>query len=162
MRLVYDGKLDDLFDRDTKEGKDTSLIESVIQLYRVINQGQLDSSNVDMSSISSQEAWHTVGSAGQPAYQNSWVSYGSGWNAARFYKDSLGVVHLSGLVKNGSLGNTIFTLPVGYRPATQIMFSQIDNGGVARVDVGAGGNITSFGSGNGYLTLDGITFRSEA
>ncbi|MCP4710447.1 MAG: hypothetical protein GY869_17630 [Planctomycetes bacterium] len=63
--------------------------------------------------ILEQQSWQT------PAFQNSWINYGSGYNPAQYFKDSMGIVHLRGLVKNVTLGQTVFTLPAGYRPASR-------------------------------------------
>lgn len=65
-----------------------------------------------------QETMIEVGSGGgAPAFQNSWVNEDvTTYEPLKFWKDSLGMVHIQGLVKGGA-GVTIFTLPVGYRPA---------------------------------------------
>ena len=62
--------------------------------------------------------WHEVGSGGsEPDFENSWANYNSAsWSTAAFRMDAEGWVHLKGLVKTGSTGTTIFTLPTGYRP----------------------------------------------
>jgi hypothetical protein len=61
------------------------------------------------------EPWHTVGAAGEPAFQNSWVSYDAA-RAVRFRKYPDGRVRLSGAMKTGAIGTVVFTLPTGYRP----------------------------------------------
>jgi hypothetical protein len=100
-----------------------------------------------------QEAWQT------PTFLNSWVNFGGIWTDAGYYKDSLGRVHLRGLVKDG-VGAVIFNLPAGYRPATNEMFMALSNGAVARVDVGLSGNVAlSLGSASS-LSLSGISFRA--
>ena len=62
-----------------------------------------------------QQGWQSV------SFQSGWVNYGGSYNPAGYFKDSLGIVHLRGLVKSGKIGNnqTIFTLPAGYRPANR-------------------------------------------
>jgi hypothetical protein len=62
-----------------------------------------------------QEAWHGIGDGGEPAFENGWRNYPTG-EPARFYKDTLGIVHLSGEVMSGVHDSTMFTLPSGYRP----------------------------------------------
>jgi len=66
------------------------------------------------------EAFHEVGTPGEPAFQNSWqnnpmtiLGYPAG-----FYKDRVGIVHLVGRISSGSGNSIIFQLPAGYRPAT--------------------------------------------
>lgn len=53
--------------------------------------------------------------------QNSWLNYGGSFPPVRYMKDELGMVHPSGLAKNGVVNNTIFTLPEGYRPDFQLI-----------------------------------------
>lgn len=53
--------------------------------------------------------------SGGVGFSNGWVDQGSPTTA--YYKDALGMVHVRILVKSGTNGTSIFTLPVGYRPA---------------------------------------------
>ena len=66
--------------------------------------------------IAAPEAYHEVGSPGEPAFQNSWHNNAHPFQTAAFYKDHEGVVHLRGAVSGGSAGTVIFQLPPGYRP----------------------------------------------
>ena len=123
---------------------------------------------------------HVVGAAGEAAYQNSWKGYnGPPFGNASFYKDSSGVVHLSGLTcsensqdptvcTSGTLiGATvpIFTLPVGFRPASQLLFTTLSYGGSnyehTRIDVTTAGVVELISPPNGgenWVSLDGISF----
>jgi len=109
--------------------------------------------------ITDQESW-TV-----PTLLNSWVNYGSGYNAVGYFKDNLGIVHLRGLVKDGTINTTVFQLPNGYRPAYKEMHtSSAKQGGVyviGRCDIDSSGNVTAYGSANEYFSFDGITFRAN-
>ena len=63
------------------------------------------------------EAWHTVGAAGEPAFQNGWVGHAaSGMYAPKFRKRPDGMVELDGMLRGGTINQPAFTLPVGYRP----------------------------------------------
>ena len=62
-------------------------------------------------------AWHEVGAVGEPAFQNSWSNYATGYNTVAFRKDAFGFVHVKGAATGGTAGVAVFTLPVGYRPA---------------------------------------------
>lgn len=101
----------------------------------------------------------------QPSMENGWVDYGL-WEGARYWKDKNHVVHITGLIKNGTTtnGTTIFTLPTGYRPNNHYMYACLNaNYGVSRVDVYDDGRvvINSGGSANAsFLSLAGITFRA--
>jgi hypothetical protein len=112
------------------------------------------------------EAFHEVGSVGQPAFENGWVNYGPTlYETTAFYKDPLGVVHLKGTVENGN--TTIFTLPVGYRPAKSQFFPTVASNAFGDVLVrgltegGAAGQV-HFNAGNPslFVSLSGISFRA--
>ena len=68
------------------------------------------------------EDWHNVGGTGEPAFQNSWNTF-SGQMKLSFRLRSGGVVDIAGYaVTGGTAGSTVFTLPTGYRPSTQVNF----------------------------------------
>jgi hypothetical protein len=61
-----------------------------------------------------QEAWIVVGSGGSaPNFVTGWSNVGAGFEVCQFFKDSCGIVHLTGLVKYASGGSVVFTLPEG-------------------------------------------------
>jgi hypothetical protein len=68
-------------------------------------------------------------------------------------------VHLKGTVKNGT--QDIFILPVGYRPNRILVFDIISSSGLGRVDITPNGGVSFVSGGNGFVSLDGITFRAE-
>jgi hypothetical protein len=133
----------------------------------------------------SQEAWHTVGAAGEPSFtsmcvsgepvQVRWTNYGLGsaeFNEVGFYKDSVGVVHLKGLATqdcggySDGAGSVIFVLPPGYRPAETEVQVTVANNTVNRINVKATGEVRpelAVGRDTGvWISLDGITFRAGA
>lgn len=97
---------------------------------------------------------------------NTWANYGAPFQNAGYRKLTNGKVELRGLVKNGAIQAAIFTLPVGMRPSTQMVFigiAGVSGGlGFARIDVFSTGIVwvQAYGSGgtNAYVSLDGITF----
>jgi hypothetical protein len=98
-----------------------------------------------------------------PTLAGSWTNYGSGYNPAGYRKDASGFVHLRGLVTGGSAVSTIFTLPVGYRPAYRNLFMVQSVSAVGRVDVATNGVVEDqISAGSGWVSLDGITFLAEA
>lgn len=108
------------------------------------------------------EASRAIGGAGQPAFTNSWVNFGSTYYTAGFFKDALGYVHLRGLIKNGTVGISAFTLPVGYRPTGTMFFNVLSNGAAGAVEVAINGDVSpKTPSNNTYVSLDGITFRVD-
>ncbi|HZF48938.1 MAG TPA: LamG-like jellyroll fold domain-containing protein [Polyangiaceae bacterium] len=99
----------------------------------------------------------------------------SQYDTVGYFKDSMGIVHLGGtLSTTGALvsGNTIFTLPEGYRPKVLKMvmaFTTVDGSGVlnpcslhifsdGQVVVGMVATTNS----KLFISLDGISFRAEA
>lgn len=95
-------------------------------------------------------------------FQNNWTNFGIGNMSAAYSIDEKGIVRLRGLVKNGG-NNTIFTLPVGMRPTTEMIFCCISNNG-ANAYLPSDVRVTPAGSvqmnyGYGFwLSLDGINF----
>lgn len=96
-----------------------------------------------------------------PTLTSGWVNYG-GYNDAGFFKDRMGIVHLRGLVRAGTTGNdaTIFTLPAGYRPAARELHVVQSLDAVGRVDITTDGRVIPYGVSPGWVSLDGITFRT--
>ena len=63
-----------------------------------------------------------------PALGNSWVNYGTPGSVVGYRKMADGTVTFDGLMKNGIVSTTVFTLPVGYRPNAQKSFSVAASG----------------------------------
>lgn len=106
-------------------------------------------------------AWHNVGSAGEPAFANSWVNYGSTNAVAGFRKDALGWVTLQGLIKNGTAGQPAFTLPVGWRPMVDtnpICPCYVSNNTITYIQVSTAGLVYIGGGGQAYYSLEGVRF----
>lgn len=108
-----------------------------------------------LKKLSAPEPWQT------PTFENSWVNFAGGFAAAGYWKDAEGVVHLRGVVKSGTVGATIFTLPLGYRPLDRHMFAAMtDTNTIGRVDVVADGTVVASSASNVYLSLDTCSFRT--
>jgi len=102
-----------------------------------------------------QEAWIT------PTLLNGWVNYGSGESNAGYYKDTVGTVRLTGVIKSGTLAATLFTIPIGYRPASWKYFVTYVSGTYSKIKISKAGAVI-IESGSTTLTcLDGISFRAE-
>lgn len=74
-----------------------------------------------------------------PTLNSPWTNYGGGWQPARYNRDAMGTVFVEGLVAGGT--GTVFTLPVGFRPAQNLIFSTVANQAFARLDVGGNGDV---------------------
>ncbi len=85
----------------------------------------------------------------------------SGYSPAGYFKDSLGVVHLRGVLLTG--GGAIFALPPGYRPSATMLFQAPTGGSIVtvQVEVQPSGFVFPVTNFSQYISLDGITFRAE-
>ena len=104
------------------------------------------------------EAWHEVGTAGQPAFQNGWVNFGGGFSTMAFAKDSAGFVHLKGTIDLGTFSNDIFVLPAGYRPA-QNLFLPVAAERNAYIYTTGAVQVVQLGS-NTTAGFDGLSFKA--
>lgn len=114
--------------------------------------------------INTLETQVTTPSVLTPTLINGWSNLANGYKGACYYKDKIGIVHLSGVITSGtvSTGTVVFTLPEGYRPSATLIFFQSSNGAMKRIDLKNDGTLTLGEDFNlGYLALDGISFRSE-
>lgn len=116
------------------------------------------------------DTWHLVGTAGEPAFQNSWANVAGQYATAAFRKDPLGKVQLRGALKSGASTTTAFTLPVGYRPAnTQQFFvsqgSQAASGYTSViVEVASTGTVSIYtnGASTAYIDLGPVVFDTDS
>ncbi|MBC7868583.1 hypothetical protein H7X69_00165 [Candidatus Saccharibacteria bacterium] len=94
--------------------------------------------------------------------QNNWYNYNNTFATGAYLKTNDSMVVLKGLLtRTGTAvsGETIGTLPVGYRPSEQLIFQTGTNPGVAsRVDIYPDGTIKFIIGSGGWLGLDGINF----
>ena len=89
---------------------------------------------------------------------NSWVSYGFPYSTPG-YRVSADVVHLRGIVKSGTWGAVMFTLPSGARPTETRLLPTMSNGVLSALDVASNGEVkvAAAGGSNAYVSLDGLT-----
>lgn len=96
---------------------------------------------------------------------NGWVWFGvAPWPRLGYYRDQSGIVHLRGLVKNGTINADIYALPSGFRPANQTMFVVHSSSGAIRLDIAQTGAIRTVGAPAAvysYLSLDNIHFQIQ-
>lgn len=107
------------------------------------------------------DAWHYVGTVGEPAFKNTWANAGTGSNRLRFRKDPLGRVWVQGNM-TGGIGTVAFTLPTGYRIPNQYIFDNLQDNATAGsfIIVSTNGDVTPVFSGSNQVYLD-FSFDSE-
>jgi hypothetical protein len=130
------------------------------------------------------EAYHEIEPnntpGGEPDFGTGWTNLGGAafvntglWSTAGFYRDALGIVHVKGVVSNGTPnGSVIFNLPAGYRPdKTMVVTGTTDGasppanptmyiiGTNSQPAVGTPGDLFAFSVGNAWVSLDQISFR---
>jgi hypothetical protein len=103
--------------------------------------------------------WISPGAMG-----GGWVNFGSGYEGFGYRKMPDGSVRLRGLIKSGAtgVGNPVFNLPVGFRPAAHQIMLGAASGGVADIRVYSTGDVVVngyfAGGGNGSVSFGMIAF----
>jgi hypothetical protein len=100
------------------------------------------------------------------AFTNSWVAFDAVTHAKpRYRKMSRDLVQIEGLVKNGTLGQSVFTLPTGYRPPRIfISMNTTGDGKQVRYDVNPDGTVVPNvgGAGSNVYSSLGIIFSTTS
>lgn len=118
---------------------------------------------VTKNEIETQENWIT------PSYTAGWSDYdATEWFGIRYMKDSLGFVHMKGLIKNISGatkngGETLFTLPVGYRPIHRIRTIAPGYNGIFQLDIMPSGAVLCMSPiiATEWCSLAAVVFKAE-
>ena len=102
-----------------------------------------------------QEDWQDL------TLENGWTRFSTTYNPPQYFKDSQGIVHLRGLIKDGT-AEEISTLPTAYSPSFRELHIGTTNRNVScRIDITNAGVITLAADyDNAWVSLDGITFRT--
>lgn len=106
---------------------------------------------LELKADKTQEAWIT------PTLLNGATA--SPGTLVQYMKDSMGFVRLRGLVQNVTVGQTVFNLPVGYRPSQNMYFVGRSGGNtVCTILVLTTGNV-QVDMYNSYAALDSVTLK---
>ena len=89
--------------------------------------------------------------------QNGWSNSGNGFSEVAFFKDSMGIVHLRGVLSGGASGQPMLTLPAGYRPEARKAYATY---GCPFLEIKADGTVRDNSAAGGDISLDGVTFRA--
>ena len=92
-------------------------------------------------------------------YANSWVDFDAAYHPVQYRRNG-DRVELRGVAKDGSpVNGTIFTLPVGFRPAFDMAMASIANDSLCRIVVLDSGAVSApFGGSATWTSLDGLSF----
>ena len=101
--------------------------------------------------ITSPQEWVDV------TFENSWVNFGGGFNDCQYRKVG-NDVEIRGMVKDGTIPATIFTIPENFRPVNAYFFDAISGGSQGRIRIGDDGAVTIAAGSAAYISLDGIRF----
>jgi hypothetical protein len=98
-----------------------------------------------------------------PTLSGTWVDYGSGYRAARYWQSEDGIVSLTGAVKSGASGSAICTLPAGMRPIGTVVFSYVDFTGPTTgwLQVASTGVVSHVSGTTAFVSLDNVKFLAE-
>jgi hypothetical protein len=137
-----------------------------------VGSAQIANGAVGSSQLAQPEAWHSVGAASQPGFENGWTNstLGTSPTPAGFMIDPDGVVHLRGQVAGGTVSTTaasgaVFTLPAGYRPTGGTRYFPVLTGSVTNavpvgyVAIDTSGEVFVGVGNNAFVALDNISFR---
>lgn len=100
-----------------------------------------------------------------PVFNTNWGNFGGTSAHVTYYSDASQIIHIEGIAKRtgaSGAGETIFTLPVNYRPSADTLFACYDGAGaIAQVGINTSGAVVmASGDASGYVALTGITFLS--
>jgi hypothetical protein len=101
-----------------------------------------------------------------PSLSTGWSTYGNGYATPGYRRDASNVVRLRGLAASAAgLTGAIFTLPTGYRPATQLRIATLSSDAIGTIQVNpasGGGAVLAQRNPGTWISLDGISFLAEA
>lgn len=125
----------------------------------------VESTIAALGGVAAPLAWHTVGGAGEPAFAAGWGAYGAPLRVPQYRKVGSEVI-LRGVVTSVTAHaalSTVFTLPVGFRPApgqTQEPFTVVGGLADTRIDVLPSGVVQAIQAQaiGGFFSLSGIRF----
>lgn len=117
-------------------------------------------------------AWHVIGAAGEPPFQNGYTAWGAGSTPPRFRKLSSGLVIAGGILRTpgAQTGAAAFTFPVGYRigsSSSDFSIPVVSSAGMVFVNVVPSGTLGIAIAGvppwptNTWVYLDGVVFYAE-
>lgn len=98
-----------------------------------------------------------------PTLLNNYTRYSMATPPPGYYKDASGRVYLKGLLTGGATGAnvTLFLLPDGYRPTTQVNTVTLSSGAAIQFTIYADGVVAAYVTNSGLVSLDNISFLTN-
>lgn len=172
-------RVEDLIRQQAPGALTNSTMDELTVVEKLLVANELELSTIAQKYLAAIEPWREVGASEQPGFTSPWVNFDTSplYRPAKFRKNVLDQVELRGLCASGTTGangQTIFTLPEGYRPVMvsssvgMTFTTSCFNGATAvygTVAIYSDGRVTPylgnvFGAGTG-LWLDGINFNAS-
>lgn len=99
-----------------------------------------------------------------PTLLNSWANKGGSFATCAYRRLPSGLIALRGVIDTGAAGDPAFTLPPGFRPASNgsLQFAVAADGGYGQVTVGVTGSVRPDDMTGTWVALGGIIFLGEA
>ena len=94
-------------------------------------------------------------------YENSWVTHNISVCYPASYRLTGKMVSLRGLVKDGTAGSTIFTLPSTMRPTKQLLIPTVANNAFGVIEINSDGTVKNRVGATNYVSLDGISYELD-
>ena len=87
-------------------------------------------------------------------YQNGWTTFSNSFSEARYRKFG-SVVYIDGLVRSGTIGQAVFTLPPGFRPTkAQLKAAETSNNVNGRLDIYTNGQVVAISGSNDWFSIN--------
>ena len=90
---------------------------------------------------------------------NSWVNHTTELPVS-YWIDSDGLVHVEGQVTTGTIGQIVFTLPLGFRPTDEVRFASASNGAFGETYITPAGSVYALVGSNARFSFSGVAFRA--
>lgn len=92
------------------------------------------------------------------SFTNSWVNYDVALYTRASYRKVNDLVYVRGLIRSGTVGQSAFTLPAGYRPQRSHHFACVSNNILGTARIQADGLVVLTVGDATWFSLDGIVF----
>lgn len=124
---------------ETDPGQPPMSVASKVRVAS-LNADMVDGKHARDFASAKSEGWHyidaTGGSTGEPQFENGWSNLEAGpggpFQRAAYRIDQNGIVHLTGLIRGGTIDQIAFTLQGKYCPFFQKPFLVLSDDGTAR------------------------------